>query len=212
MSNNHQNGNRGQNGQFGSQPKAGNQANAATDERLVRSAAPDVRGERGVSEDAERTNSVTGLSDAELDELVASEFEQVALPEAPMIPGYHLCWLTTMSKYDTMHKRARLGYVPVKQSEVPNFNVDTGSLSTDGGNVMCNEMILCKIPEDRYQAIMRYFHHRRPMEEEEAIIAKNKAQSGTDSKGRQLLETEGDGLEEMEAQLAAARKTRPIFS
>ena len=39
-----------------------------------------------------------------------------ALPDLPanIIPGMHLCWLSTTNTYDSIDKRMALGYEPVK--------------------------------------------------------------------------------------------------
>ena len=42
--------------------------------------------------------------------------------KATRIPGWHLCWLSTTNSYDTIDKRIRLGYVPVKADELPGFD------------------------------------------------------------------------------------------
>ena len=58
-----------------------------------------------------------------------SEFTQEALPTPPEIPGFHLCWLSTTNQYDPIHKKLRLGYIPVKAEELPgfeNFKVKAG--------------------------------------------------------------------------------------
>jgi len=43
-----------------------------------------------------------------------------ALPDLPenVIPGMHLCWLSTTNTYDSIDKRMALGYEPVKASEL----------------------------------------------------------------------------------------------
>lgn len=191
--------------------------NQGNDERLVRSSAPAVRGDRDGSLQS-RDEAVEALSDAELDQLMASEFEQTALPTPPLIPGWHLCWLTTESKYDPIAKRERLGYVPVRQSEVAGFDPSNGTAVVEPqGLVRCNEMVLYKIPEARYQAIMRYFHHRKPMEEEATIVAniKAKSQQGSDSSGRGgLRDAEDDGgtLSELETGVQYAQRVNPTFN
>lgn len=186
------------------------------DERLRRSAAPEVRGDRDGSLKT-RDEAVDDLSDAELDALIASEFEQTALPTPPLIPNYHLCWLTTMSKYDTIAKRERLGYTPVRYGDVPGFDPSNGSsLADPSGVVSCNEMVLYKIPENRYQALMRYFHHVKPADEEAAIVRTIENQAGKDASGQSLLrdgdEEEGGTLQHVEKSVEYARSVRPTFS
>lgn len=184
-----------------------------SDERLVRGSSPEVRGDRGVAEDAERTE-MGALSQDELEKLIVSEFEQTALPQPPAIPGWHLCWLTTQSQYDTIQKRQRLGYKPVRRDEVPGFDPSNGQSLTDfQGFVTCNEMVLFKIPDDRYQAIMKYFHHKKPLEEEAGVVANIEAAQGkSDSEGRQLGSTEGDGINDLATSVEQARKANPVFA
>lgn len=187
-----------------------------TDERTRRDPASDVRGDRGITEDLEREG--TGLiSDDDLDKIIAAEFEQTALPEPPPLPGWHLCWCSTTSQYDSLQKRQRLGYMPVRRDEMPGFDASNGAnLANFEGFVTCNEMILCKIAEPRYQALMRYFHHKRPLQEEEAIIAKTDAakQELEDRSGRKLVQSEGmDGMEDLERSVRVAQaRGAPTFS
>lgn len=198
-------------------PKAAPQSKARAasgDERLVRSAAPNVRGDRGASEDAQRTKETGLLSDLEMENLIRDEFEQNELPQPPAIPGWHLCWLTTMSQYDTVQKRQRIGYQPVRRSEMPNFDPSNGQeLARFEGFVTCNEMVLFKIEEARYQALMRYFHHKKPLEEEAGILAQIQSQSSQqDSAGKSLGQTEGDGISDLQKSVEKALKANPTFA
>ena len=191
-------------------------AGSRADERLVRSGAPEVRGDRGVAEDAARAGDSGLLSLDELENLIKSEFEQTVLPNAPAIPGFHVCWLTTSSQYDTLAKRQRLGYSPVRRSELPGFDPSNGQqLQGHEGIITCNEMILHKIPETHYQAIMRYFHHKRPLEDEQSILAKSKnlEEGGQDSSGKKLMTVEGDGIEDLEVRVRRdERSAVPMFN
>ena len=187
------------------------------DERLVRSGAPEVRGDRGVTEDAARAGESGLLSTDELEQLIRDEFEQVVLPTAPKLAGFHLCWLTSQSQYDTLAKRQRLGYSVVRKSELPGFDPSNGqALVGHEGAIVCNEMVLHKIPEGHYQAIMRYFHHKRPLEDEQAIIRKIKEPDNlqsTDSAGRPLNQVEGDGVNDLENSVRRAeRLPQPTFT
>ncbi len=190
----------------------------AADERLVRNPAANVRGDRG-EEDTFRAQDTGLLSSAELDKLIESEFEQTALPAAPARKGYHRCWLTTGSSYDTLAKRERLGYRPVKRSSEPKFDPSNGQkLVGHESFITCNEMVLFEIEDARYQAIMKFFHHRKPMDEEAAIvnaIKDNAAQAGVDAKGNSRQQTEGgadDGLQQMETGVEYAKRQNPVFS
>lgn len=185
----------------------------AADDRLRRDEAPMTRGDRGAVDGAARENE-TGLIDdmSELQALLASEFEQVALPTPPRIPGWHTCWLTTTSTYDSIQKRQRLGYVPVVASEVKGFETGGAASAAFEGAITCNEMILFKIKEERYQAIMRLFHHQRPLEEEESIYERIKSQtSEEDRSGRSLGKVEGDGFTQLGQNISRAKQGVPVF-
>ena len=188
-------------------------AAAPADDRVRRNSAPTVRGERSISEDAARTNETGLVNDlSELNALLASEFDQVALPTPPQIPGWHLCWLTTGSTYDSVQKRQRLGYVPVTAADVPGF--ETGGLASAQfeGALTCNEMVLFKISQPRYEAIMRMFHHTRPLSEEESIYTKLQELTGEeDSSGRSLAKVEGDGFNQLGENIRRATSHMPKF-
>lgn len=144
------------------------------DERLVRSGAPEVRGDFSARQDAERTD-MPNLTDEELEHLIASELDNAVMANPPELQGFHLCWLTTSSQYDTIHKRQRVGYTPVMRSEMPNYDPSMGkALAGHEGMVTCNELVLHKIPERRYQVMMNLFHHKRPMAAEHTIVEESK--------------------------------------
>ena len=70
------------------------------------------------------------------------EWTQSALPKLPAMDGWHLCWLSTTNSYDSIDKRIRLGYIPVKPEEIPgyeNYRVKAGEYV---GYIACNEMLL----------------------------------------------------------------------
>ena len=138
--------------------------------RMSKAAAPEVRGSRGSADDERTLNDGTGLTAAERLAMIRSEFSQEALPTVPKMPGWHLCWLSTTNSYDPVHKRMRLGYVPVRVDEVPGgfeqLRMTSGEFE---GCISCNEMVLFKLPEDVYQMIMAEFHHNMPLSEEEAL-------------------------------------------
>ena len=143
--------------------------------------------------------SASGLqSEADFERFLEDEFTQTALPNAPMIPGYHVCWLTTASQYDSVFKRQRLGYELVRRSELNGFDASNGqSLGGYEGFITCNEMVLAKIPETRYQAIMKFFHHTKPLQEEEGSVDKMNKVGGDRVGG------EDDGVSAMEQEIAA---------
>jgi hypothetical protein len=139
----------------------------------------------------------------------SDEWAQNALPKVPEMPGWHPCWLSTTNSYDTIDKRMRLGYVPVKAEEIPgydNYRVKSGE---HVGHISCNEMLLFKIPMDVYQDYMLQMHHEMPNEESDKIrVQVEQLQGGQDSSGKNLGAVEGDGLR----QLSRKNVPDPIFS
>jgi hypothetical protein len=124
-----------------------------------------------------------------------SEWLQEALPTPPEIPGFHLCWLSSTSQYDPIHKRLRLGYVPVKAEEIPGFEHLKVKSGEHEGFVAVNEMLLYKLPMDIYQDIMAEMHHYAPLDEQEKILVQQEQLLGAkDSNGRALVQIEGDGM------------------
>jgi len=139
----------------------------------------------------------------------SEEWTQSALPKTPDIPGWHVCWLSTTNSYDTIDKRMRLGYVPVKQEEVPGFENYRVKSGEHVGFVSCNEMLLFKLPMDVYQDVMTQMHHELPNDEADKIRVQVEQLQGQaqDSNGRSLAEIEGDGLR----QLSRKNVPMPIF-
>jgi hypothetical protein len=122
------------------------------------------------------------------------EWTQSALPKVPELPGWHLCWLSTTNSYDSIDKRIRLGYVPVKAEEVGGFENWRVKAGEHIGYVACNEMLLFKLPLDIYQDVMAHFHHEAPLADAEKIRLQADQIQGRDSSGRQLGQIEGEGL------------------
>lgn len=171
------------------------------DERLKKSSAPTVRGDRAEA-DASRNDDGTAFNLEERRRMIREEWSNDVLPQPPKVDGWHYCWLSTTNATDPIYKRMQKGYVPVKVSEIPGFaqyKVQQGEFE---GCVACNEMLLFKIEEELYQEIMRIFHYERPNDDEEMLRA-NAAENinERDSNGRALGEVEGfDNL---------ARRVRP---
>ena len=109
------------------------------------------------------------LSDDERVEEFRQQYFQSALPDIPKIEGYHVCWLTTENPRDPIHGRVRLGYEPIKSSEIPGW--EHASLKTGewAGCIGVNEMIAFKLPLELYEQYMRINHHEQPLQEEEAL-------------------------------------------
>lgn len=153
--------------------------------------------ESRASEDKKRSAATESLETAkESRKAFRSEWVQEALPTPPAIPGYHLCWLSTTSSYDPIHKRIRMGYTPVKAEELEGFDTYRVKSGEHTGFVACNEMLLYKLPEEIYQEIMAEFHHNAPLEEQDKIkVQLEQIQGARDSNGRKLGAIEGDGMD-----------------
>ena len=134
------------------------------------------------------------------------EWTQSALPSVPDMKGWHLCWLSTTNSYDSIDKRIRLGYVPVKAEELPTMDNNKVKAGEHAGFISCNEMLLYKIPMELYQDVMAHFHHEAPLEEANKIRLQAEQAVGRDSSGRKLGQVEGEGLEDSNRQLPA-----PVF-
>lgn len=163
-----------------------------SDDRLKKSAAAPVRGDR-VEEDSSRTQvDGTTTSLEERRRMIRSDWTQDVLPQPPKVDGWHYCWLSTTNSTDPIYKRMQKGYQPVRVSEVPGFGQFTSTQGEFEGCVACNEMLLFKIEEELYQEIMLINHYERPLEEEE-ILKANSVDNLTerDSNGRELVEAQG---------------------
>ena len=125
----------------------------------------------------------------------------------PELKGWHVCWLSTSNSYDSIDKRIRLGYQPVKSEEIPGFENYRVKAGQYDGYIACNEMLLFKIPQDVYQDIMTHFHHDAPFEEANKIKVQAEQVVGRDSNGKPLGQIEGDGMDSIDKPIAA-----PIFN
>ena len=131
------------------------------------------------------------------------EWTQSALPGVPDMPGWHVCWLSTTNSYDSIDKRMRLGYVPVKADELPDMRNNRVKAGDHEGYIACNEMLLYKIPMELYQEVMAHFHHEAPLEEANKIRLQAEQNVGRDSRGRSLGQIEGEGLGEIDKPIPA---------
>ena len=177
------------------------------DGRLKKSLKSGGREDRA-SEDTKRASSDEKfVSTQERRKMWSDEWTQSALPNAPELPGWHVCWLSTTNGYDSIDKRVRLGYVPVKAEEIDGFENHRVKAGEHIGYIACNAMLLFKIPEDIYQEIMTNLHHDQPMEEANKIKVQAESQVGRDSSGRKLGQVEGEGLGNIDKPLSA-----PVFA
>lgn len=169
------------------------------DSRLKKSLQAGGRNDRA-SEDASRRPPEEKFASAqERRKAWSDEWTQSALPKTPVIPGWHLCWLSTTNAYDTIDKRMRLGYVPVTADEIPGFDSYRVKAGEHVGHVSCNEMLLFKLPMDIYQDVMAQMHYEAPREEVERIYEQAASQSAKDSSGRRLVQMEA-GMDRFDQQ------------
>jgi hypothetical protein len=124
--------------------------------------------DRNVTQDRE-------LSDDERVAEFRQQYFQSALPDIPKIPGYHVCWLTTENPRDPIHARIRLGYEPIKTSDIPGWDHASIKSGEWEGCIGVNEMVAFKLPLELYESYMRINHHEQPLQEEEALSAQLRA-------------------------------------
>ena len=140
--------------------------------------------------------------------MFSEEFTQNALPKVPDISGWHLCWLSTTNGYDSIDKRMRMGYVPVKSDELPGFENYRVKAGEDIGFIACNEMRLYKLPMEHYQDYMLHMHHEMPLEEADKVrLQAENLQGARDSQGKSLGKVEGEGFGEFDRNVQT-----PVFS
>ena len=159
------------------------------------------RQDRDNGEASHRAPEDKFISAQERRKMWSEEMTQSALPKLPSMDGWHLCWLSTTSSYDSIDKRMRLGYVPVKSDELPGYEDYRVKSGEHVGYISCNEMLLFKLPMEIYQEVMTHMHHDKPREEAEKIkVQMENLQGQRDSNGRPLLSVEGEGFGSIEQQ------------
>ena len=173
------------------------------DSRLKKSLSAGGRENRASLDRSREAPEDTFVSAEERRKMWKDEWTQSALPNAPDLPGWHVCWLSTTNSYDSIDKRIRLGYVPVKADDDKGFDNYRVKAGEHVGYIACNEMLLFKIPMDVYQDIMAHFHHDAPMEEANKIRLQAENIQGRDSSGRRLGQVEGEGIEQLDKPLPA---------
>ena len=168
-----------------------------------------------IQETKERIAAADPASDSKREraEAFRDRWQNNALPDIPggVIPGFHLCWLSTTNNYDSIDKRMALGYEPVKAAELGKGFETLGKMSSGKfeGCVSCNEMVLFKLPEDVYQEVMRMLHLEDPLEHQRNITAQVRDTAQGNKGGRSVLE---GGLLEMEKETARANNKDIRFS
>lgn len=176
------------------------------DSRLKKNLSAGNRENRSFADKERAAPEDNFVSSEERRKMWKDEWTQSALPAVPDLPGWHVCWLSTTNSYDSIDKRIRLGYVPVKADELPYMENNRVKAGEHEGYIACNEMLLYKIPMDLYQEVMAHFHHEAPLEEAEKIKRNAEAQVGRDSRGKSLGQIEGEGLGEIDKPMPA-----PVF-
>jgi len=180
-----------------------------SESRLKKSLSAGGRNDRA-SEDASRAAPEDKfISTQERRKMWSEEWTQSALPKLPTLSGWHLCWLSTTNSYDSIDKRIRLGYVPVKSEELPGYEDYRVKSGEHIGYVSCNEMLLFKLPMDVFQEVMTYQHYEKPRDEADKMrVQVESLQGQRDSNGKSLVNVEGEGLGAYDQQPS---KT-PVFS
>jgi hypothetical protein len=169
------------------------------DSRLKKSLQAGGRNDRASEDASRRPPEEKFMSAQERRKMWSDEWTQSALPKTPVIPGWHLCWLSTTNNYDTIDKRMRLGYVPVTADEIPGFDSYRVKAGEHVGHVSCNEMLLFKLPMDVYQDVMAQMHYDAPREEVDRILSQAESAGAKDSSGRRLVQVEA-GMDRYEQQ------------
>ena len=163
------------------------------DERLKREL-DDGRRPRAASDRQATENRE--LSDDERLEMFRMQLYNDALPNIPDIPGFHVCWLTTTNKNDTIQQRLRLGYQLIKAEDVPGMDLVTQKTGEYAGCIAVNEMIAAKLPMSLYQRYMKEAHHDAPLREEDKLAETAELmRQQAERAGGKLIE--GDGMAEM---------------
>jgi len=138
-------------------------------------------------------------------EAFRDKWQNSALPDLPegIIPGMHLCWLSTTNNYDSIDKRVALGYEPVKASDLGKGFEGLGKMSSGKfeGCISCNEMVLFKLPEEIDQEVMRMMHLEDPLAHQQNITAQVRSSAQEGKGGRSIME---QGILEMEKEQAKA--------
>lgn len=142
--------------------------------KKIRSSSRNSRATSSASRDDRRLKNreVTSdrkMTDAERLAEFRKSFYNSVLPDLPVIPGFHTCWLTTTNPRDSIAARARLGYEPIRSEEVPGWEFVSLKTGDYVGCIGVNEMIAFKVPLELYEAYMYEAHHTQPLQEEQKL-------------------------------------------
>lgn len=163
-------------------------------ERHASHADTEVRKDRAM-ENREATQN-REISDEERIAEFRAKFMESVLPTLPTPPGMHPFWASTTHQQQTIASLIRMGYKPMKKSDIPGWDlatsIDTGEYA---GCVGMKEMIAFMLPMVLYQEYMKINHHERPLQEEEKLKANLSSLNETArSKGGAVLGV-GDGFD-----------------
>ena len=163
------------------------------DERLKK----DIGASRRTREAEERTvTEDRTVSDDDRLEMFRQQLFNDALPDLPELPGYHSIWLTTTNPRDSIHRRIRLGYEPIKPEEIPGLEYASVKTGEWTGFVGVNEMLAFKLPMSLYQKFMQEAHHDAPLREENKLAETAEIMREQAARaGGKLIE--GDGMTDM---------------
>jgi hypothetical protein len=144
------------------------------------------------------------LSETDRLEMYRAQFSQSSLPNLPVIPGYHVCWLTTENPRDSILRRLQLGYELITPKDVPGWEFHTLKSGQFSGYIGVNEMVASKITISLYNKYMAISHHDLPREEEGKITEiADQLRDEARKKGGRLQEF--DGMDEMRTSAAQQR-------
>lgn len=146
------------------------------------------------------------LTEDEFVENFRSQMTQTALPDIPVIPGYHVIWLTTTNPRDSILQRMRMGYELLRSSDFPGYESLSLKTGEYAGCIAVNEMIAAKLPLSLYERYMQEVHFDAPNREREKLVAGvDMIRSEARERGADILE--GDGITELRKSVK-----RPNFS
>ena len=175
------------------------------DDRLKREVG--TAGRRSREADDRSVTERRDLSDDDRVDMFRQKLFNDVLPDLPTIPGWHVCWLSTSHQSDTIASRIRLGYEPVKASDVPGMEFASLKTGEYAGLIGINEMLAFKIPSHLYQKYMQVAHHDLPAEQASMIAATVDTHRESAARdGGDILE--GDGM----AELRRSGPARGVFS
>lgn len=163
------------------------------DDRLAKEVGASRRSRQ--SEDRQVTENRV-ISDNDRLRMFQNQLFNDALPDLPVIPGWHLCWLTTTNTRDSIHRRMQLGYEPVRPEEVPGMEYATQKTGEWAGMIGVNEMLAFKLPMSLYEMFMQEAHHDAPLREENKLAETAEIMREQAARaGAKLIE--GDGMTDM---------------